>query len=152
PARRGRDAALVQLRGRGRPGRARLRVDGAAAGVGALLGDLRVERLFEKLSEDCYRRLLRTPLGRGDRGAPAHAAAREGSLRAALRVEQPARHGRHPAAGPAGAGGAGVLITSPLTDYDLHLFNEGSHTKLYEKLGAHLNGKGAHFAVWAPDA
>ena len=26
---------------------------------------------------------------------------------------------------------------STLTDVDLHLFNEGSHYKLYEKLGAH---------------
>jgi 1,4-alpha-glucan branching enzyme len=44
------------------------------------------------------------------------------------------------------------LITSTLTDYDIHLFNEGSHTKLYDKLGAHLDEKGAHFAVWAPNA
>ncbi len=45
---------------------------------------------------------------------------------------------------------------SLLTDDDLHLFNEGSHFRLYEKLGAHpLNHKGvegAYFAVWAPDA
>jgi len=45
---------------------------------------------------------------------------------------------------------------SPLTDDDLYLFNEGSHFRLYEKLGAHpmeLQGtKGTHFAVWAPDA
>lgn len=43
-----------------------------------------------------------------------------------------------------------------LTDDDLYLFNEGSHLRLYEKLGAHpidLNGqKGTYFAVWAPDA
>ena len=43
-----------------------------------------------------------------------------------------------------------------LTDYDLHLFNEGAHNRLYEKMGAHLtshNGaRGVHFAVWAPDA
>lgn len=45
---------------------------------------------------------------------------------------------------------------SLLTDDDLYLFNEGSHYRLYEKLGAHLissNGvAGAHFAVWAPNA
>ncbi len=45
---------------------------------------------------------------------------------------------------------------SLLSDYDLHLFNEGAHNRLYEKMGAHLtewNGKrGVHFAVWAPDA
>jgi len=39
---------------------------------------------------------------------------------------------------------------------DLHLFNEGSHYHLYEKLGAHRtqsNGKpGVRFAVWAPSA
>jgi len=43
-----------------------------------------------------------------------------------------------------------------LTDDDLFLFNEGSHFRLYEKLGAHVishEGKeGAYFAVWAPDA
>ncbi|MEW5874837.1 MAG: 1,4-alpha-glucan branching protein GlgB [Candidatus Zixiibacteriota bacterium] len=43
-----------------------------------------------------------------------------------------------------------------LSDDDLFLFNEGSHLRLYEHLGAHLkthDGKpGANFAVWAPDA
>ena len=43
-----------------------------------------------------------------------------------------------------------------LTSYDLHLFNEGKHNRLYEKFGAHLtevDGKrGVYFAVWAPDA
>jgi 1,4-alpha-glucan branching enzyme len=43
-----------------------------------------------------------------------------------------------------------------LSDQDLHLFNEGSHLALYEKLGAHPGdsdaGPGVHFAVWAPDA
>ncbi len=43
-----------------------------------------------------------------------------------------------------------------LTEDDLYLFNEGSHFRLYEKLGAHPltvdNQKGAYFAVWAPDA
>jgi 1,4-alpha-glucan branching enzyme len=45
---------------------------------------------------------------------------------------------------------------SLLSDYDLHLFNEGAHNRLYEKLGAHpaeWKGKrGVYFAVWAPDA
>ncbi|MCG6946194.1 MAG: 1,4-alpha-glucan branching protein GlgB [Deltaproteobacteria bacterium] len=45
---------------------------------------------------------------------------------------------------------------SLLTDDDLHLFNEGSHFRLYEKLGSHLFARegidGAYFAVWAPDA
>jgi 1,4-alpha-glucan branching enzyme len=46
--------------------------------------------------------------------------------------------------------------TSLLSDDDLYLFNEGSHYKLYEKLGAHpmtVNGTiGTYFAVWAPNA
>ena len=45
---------------------------------------------------------------------------------------------------------------SLLTDDDLYLFNEGSHTHLYRKLGSHpaeVDGKkGTYFAVWAPDA
>jgi 1,4-alpha-glucan branching enzyme len=45
---------------------------------------------------------------------------------------------------------------SLLTENDLFLFNEGSHFRLYEKLGAHpvsYNGeKGTYFAVWAPNA
>ena len=43
-----------------------------------------------------------------------------------------------------------------LTDDDLYLFNEGSHYRLYEKLGAHplsADGvEGTYFAVWAPNA
>ena len=45
---------------------------------------------------------------------------------------------------------------SPLTHDDVYLFNEGSHFRLYEKLGAHHMAhegeKGTHFAVWAPNA
>ncbi|MDQ6827445.1 MAG: 1,4-alpha-glucan branching protein GlgB [Gemmatimonadota bacterium] len=43
-----------------------------------------------------------------------------------------------------------------LGDIDLHLFNEGTHHRLWEKLGAHprrLDGDdGVAFAVWAPTA
>jgi 1,4-alpha-glucan branching enzyme len=59
-----------------------------------------------------------------------------------------------------------------LTDRDIYLFNEGTHYRLYDKLGAHVQGveggsphsgalrdagrqgqaTGTHFAVWAPDA
>ena len=43
-----------------------------------------------------------------------------------------------------------------LTADDLYLFNEGSHFRLYDKLGAKtmtVKGMaGTHFAVWAPDA
>ncbi|MHB1587344.1 MAG: 1,4-alpha-glucan branching protein GlgB [Acidiferrobacteraceae bacterium] len=38
------------------------------------------------------------------------------------------------------------------TDYDLHLFQEGRHFHLYEKLGAQVTQDGTHFAVWAPNA
>ena len=43
-----------------------------------------------------------------------------------------------------------------LSDLDLHLFGEGKHYRIYEKLGAHVvsqGGKrGVTFAVWAPAA
>jgi 1,4-alpha-glucan branching enzyme len=45
---------------------------------------------------------------------------------------------------------------SLLSEYDFHLFNEGAHNRLYEKMGAHLathkGARGVNFAVWAPDA
>jgi len=44
-----------------------------------------------------------------------------------------------------------------LSDFDAHLFREGTHAKLYDKLGCHLLGEpgeegGASFGVWAPNA
>jgi 1,4-alpha-glucan branching enzyme len=43
-----------------------------------------------------------------------------------------------------------------LTEFDLHLFGEGTLHRAYEKLGAHhreVEGqRGVHFAVWAPNA
>ena len=43
-----------------------------------------------------------------------------------------------------------------LTAYDLYLLGEGNHTRIYEKLGAHVitvdGVSGVHFAVWAPNA
>src|SRR5437016_14374841 len=43
-----------------------------------------------------------------------------------------------------------------LGEMDLHLFGEGKHERIYEKLGAHAtthDGKrGVAFAVWAPNA
>ena len=40
-----------------------------------------------------------------------------------------------------------------LGDFDVHLFNEGTQTHLYDHLGAQmLPSGGAHFAVWAPNA
>src|SRR5581483_3703781 len=43
-----------------------------------------------------------------------------------------------------------------LSDWDYHLFNEGSHHRLWEKLGSHPGEHegvaGTFFAVWAPNA
>ncbi len=39
-----------------------------------------------------------------------------------------------------------------LSDHDAYLFKEGTHDRLYEKLGCHLDERGAHFALWAPNA
>jgi 1,4-alpha-glucan branching enzyme len=49
-----------------------------------------------------------------------------------------------------------VYGQSLLTDQDIYLFKEGSHSRLYEKLGSHLmevdGVAGVLFAVWAPNA
>ena len=60
------------------------------------------------------------------------------------------------------AGGTTAQIDDPyrygrvLTDFDIYLFGEGKHTRIYDKLGAHLmtigGVEGTHFAVWAPNA
>ena len=43
-----------------------------------------------------------------------------------------------------------------ITKDDCYLFGNGTHYKIYEKLGAHpakvKNRKGTYFAVWAPNA
>jgi 1,4-alpha-glucan branching enzyme len=59
-------------------------------------------------------------------------------------------------------GGKRVTMHDPyafghwLTDFDLHLLNEGKHWKCYERLGAQLRTvdgvDGVNFAVWAPNA
>ena len=41
---------------------------------------------------------------------------------------------------------------SPLTEHDIYLFREGTHTRLHGRLGCRLGADGAHFAVWAPNA
>ncbi|NLA37964.1 MAG: 1,4-alpha-glucan branching protein GlgB [Methanomicrobiales archaeon] len=45
---------------------------------------------------------------------------------------------------------------SLISDYDVYLFKQGTHFRLYEKLGSHpavLDGeRGTFFAVWAPNA
>jgi 1,4-alpha-glucan branching enzyme len=47
-------------------------------------------------------------------------------------------------------------FSSTVGELDLHLFGEGRHELIYEKLGAHLiaheGEKGVSFAVWAPGA
>ncbi len=51
---------------------------------------------------------------------------------------------------------AAIPDPTQLTDHDLYLFNEGSHYRLYRKLGAHPcrrgGADGTVFAVWAPGA
>jgi len=43
-----------------------------------------------------------------------------------------------------------------LSAFDLHLFGEGTHLEIYEKLGSHVmtigEVRGVYFAVWAPNA
>ncbi len=43
-----------------------------------------------------------------------------------------------------------------ISDFDRHLFNEGNHYKIYEKLGAHKitvnRVEGTYFSVWSPNA
>jgi 1,4-alpha-glucan branching enzyme len=47
-------------------------------------------------------------------------------------------------------------MESALSEFDLYLLGEGTYARAYEKLGAHLaeraGKRGAHFAVWAPNA
>src|SRR6266540_2166330 len=59
------------------------------------------------------------------------------------------RRPRGPAASP-------NTVVTLLTDEDLHLYNEGTHFRVYEKLGAHRiaedGAEGCAFAVFAPNA
>jgi 1,4-alpha-glucan branching enzyme len=45
-------------------------------------------------------------------------------------------------------------MTHAFTAHDAYLFREGTHSRLYQKLGCHLHpgGTGADLAVWAPNA
>ncbi|MEO6259740.1 MAG: hypothetical protein ABIP63_05290, partial [Thermoanaerobaculia bacterium] len=59
--------------------------------------------------------------------------------------------------GPSGGAGKAKPATATLlSDWDYHLFNEGSHQRLWEKLGAHsmesAGVQGTMFGVWAPNA
>lgn len=48
------------------------------------------------------------------------------------------------------------LFSPVISDYDLHLFHEGTHRRIWEVLGSHIieheNVRGTVFAVWAPNA
>ncbi|HLH61136.1 MAG TPA: 1,4-alpha-glucan branching protein GlgB [Ktedonobacteraceae bacterium] len=50
----------------------------------------------------------------------------------------------------------GEDVPTIFTDFDLYLFGQGKHYRIYEKMGAHpaiFNGiEGVNFAVWAPNA
>jgi 1,4-alpha-glucan branching enzyme len=54
------------------------------------------------------------------------------------------------------AGDAVHYEVNLLTEHDIFLFKEGTHGRLYQKLGSHLLAvdgvQGTHFAVWAPNA
>lgn len=47
-------------------------------------------------------------------------------------------------------------VPSLFSDFDLHLFGQGRHYQLYEKMGSHIRTvqgvTGVNFAVWAPNA
>jgi 1,4-alpha-glucan branching enzyme len=45
-----------------------------------------------------------------------------------------------------------AAVHSLLTSDDLFLFNQGTHYRLYDKLGAHVVQGGTYFGVWAPNA
>src|SRR3954451_555037 len=53
---------------------------------------------------------------------------------------------------------SGAIVVGPhaISDLDIHLFCEGTHARIYEKLGAHVTTRdgvsGTQFAVWAPNA
>ncbi len=48
---------------------------------------------------------------------------------------------------PSAATGGGLL-----TPHDVYLLREGTHHRLYDKLGSHLTPEGCAFGVWAPNA
>ncbi|MFT7286106.1 MAG: 1,4-alpha-glucan branching enzyme [Halieaceae bacterium] len=44
------------------------------------------------------------------------------------------------------------MDTALISNQDQHLFNEGTHRRLWKILGAQVQAGGTHFAVWAPSA
>ena len=47
---------------------------------------------------------------------------------------------------------AAAPVLEPIGESDIHFFREGTHARLYRKLGCHLGEGFARFAVWAPNA
>ena len=49
-----------------------------------------------------------------------------------------------------------MILVTQLPEFDQHLFGEGKHWHIYQKLGAHLHSvdgiEGVLFTVWAPNA
>ncbi len=83
--------------------------------------------------------------------------AEQQQARAGARTRTPAEGpGGTPADAPPASRGKPDGGAMGLTDSDIYLFNEGSHFRLYDKLGAHVaargNQAGTQFAVWAPNA
>jgi 1,4-alpha-glucan branching enzyme len=66
--------------------------------------------------------------------------------------DTPAAQGRAATQARAGASDPPRADRAQLTDYDLYLFRQGSHHRLYDKLGAHARPGATRFAVWAPNA
>ncbi|MCL4436541.1 MAG: 1,4-alpha-glucan branching protein GlgB [Thaumarchaeota archaeon] len=54
------------------------------------------------------------------------------------------------------AANSSIVEHSLLSDYDVYLFKQGRHYRIYEKLGSHLTQvdgvEGTYFGVWAPNA
>jgi len=66
------------------------------------------------------------------------------------------RKRQNPGVSAADAAGRVLYNLTRLTDDDLYLFNQGTHFRLYEKLGpyvtTHEGHEGTCFSVWAPNA
>ena len=45
-----------------------------------------------------------------------------------------------------------TAVAGPPGELDLHLFNEGTHRRIFDFLGAHPDESGCWFSVWAPNA
>ena len=67
-------------------------------------------------------------------------------------VSSRAKRARRGSAGPSSAPTAAPLPAGLLTEQDVYLLREGTHGRLYEKMGCQLRDGAAHFAVWAPNA